>query len=62
MKVADAIADAFWFLFPLFLYLETILVVYQADLAVLEADEVQEPPEVVDLVDQKVPQDHLLLC
>ena len=56
MKVADAgvIAHARHFLFQLFLYhqqvmvLEALLVVGQADLAVLEADEVQETPEVVD--------------
>ena len=33
--------------------LEASLAVHQANLAVLEADEVQEAPEVVDLVDQK---------
>ena len=61
MKVADAgvIAHAMRFLFQLFLYhllvidMEAIMAVYQADLAVLEADEVQEAPEVVDLVDQR---------
>ena len=47
------------FLFELFLYhllvmeLEAILAVYQANKEVLEADEVQEAPEVVDIVDQK---------
>ena len=39
--------------------LEASLAVYQANLAVLEADEVQEAPEVVDLVDQRnFSQDH----
>ena len=38
--------------------LEAILAVYQANLAVLEADEFQEEPEVVDLVDQRELQDH----
>ena len=55
MKVADAgaIANAMYFLFQLFLYhllvmeLEAILAVYQANLAVLEVQ------EVVDLVDQR---------
>ena len=52
------------FLFQLFLYhllvmeLEAILAVYQADLAVLKADEVQDAPEAVDLVDQRALQDH----
>ena len=32
--------------------------VIQADLAVLDTDEVQEVPEVVDLVDQRELQDH----
>ena len=66
MRVADAgvIAHARYFLFPLFLYhlvvmeLKAILAVYQANLAVLEADEVQEAPEVVDLVDHRELQDH----
>ena len=52
MKVADAdvIAHARYFMFQLFLHhlllmeLEASLAVYQADLAVLEADEVQEAP------------------
>ena len=54
MKVADAIAHAMYFFFQHYLYhllvmeLEAMLVVIQADLAVLEADEVQEVPEVVD--------------
>ena len=49
MKVADAIAHAMYFLFPLFLYhkqvieLEAILVVGQEN---LEAHEVQEVLEV----------------
>ena len=48
MKVADAIAHAMYFRFPLFLYhqvmeLKAILVVGQANLA---AHEVQEVPEV----------------
>ena len=61
MKVADAIAHAICFLFPLFLFhqqevdLEAILVVHQENLA---AREVQEVPEVVDLVDQRGLQDH----
>ena len=38
--------------------LDVILAVYQADLAVLDADEVQEAPEVVDLVDHRELQDH----
>ena len=66
MKVADAgvIAHATRFLFQLFLYhllvmeLDAILAVYQADLAVLEADEILEVPEVVVLVDQRELQDH----
>ena len=66
VKVADAgvLAHALYILFQLFLNhllvmeLEAILTVYQADLAVLEADEVQEAPEVVDLVDQRELQDH----
>ena len=61
MKVADAgiIAHAMYFLFQLFLNhvlvmeLVAILAVYQVDLAVLQADEVQEAPEVVDLVDHR---------
>ena len=61
MKVADAIAHAIWFLFPLFLFhqqeveLEAILVVHQEN---LEAREVQELPEVVEFVDQRELQDH----
>ena len=70
MKVADAgiIAHAMYFRFQLFLYhlmvmeLVAILPVYQVDLAVLEADEVQEAPEVVDLVDHRELQDHLDVC
>ena len=66
MKVADAgvIAHAMYVLFQLFLYhllvmdLEAILAVYQANLAVLEAEEVPEASEVVDLVDQRELQDH----
>ena len=65
MKVADTrvFGHARFFLFQLFLYhllvmeLEAILAVYQADLAVLEDDKVQEAPEVVDLVDQRELQD-----
>ena len=68
MQVSDAsvIAHAMYFLFQLFLYhlqvmeLEDILAVYQDNLAVLEADEEQEAPEVVDLVDQRELQDHRL--
>ena len=61
MKVADAIAQAMYFRFPLLLShqqvmeLEAILVVGQEN---LEAHEVQEVPEVVDLVDQRELQDH----
>ena len=61
MKVADAIAHEIWFLFPLSLYhqqvmeLEAILVASQANLA---AHEVQDVPEVVDLVDQRELEDH----
>ena len=70
MKVADAavISHAMYFQFQLFLYhllvmeLVAILVVYQAVLAVLKADEVQEPPEVVDLVDRREVQDHRRKC
>ena len=66
MKVADSgvIAHAMYFLFQLFLYhllvmeLEAILAENQADSAILEADEVQEAPEVVDLGDQRELQDH----
>ena len=66
MKVADAgvIAHARYFLCPFFLYylmvmeLEAILAVYQANLTVLEADEVQEAPEVLDFVDKRELQDH----
>ena len=66
MKVADAgvIAHGMYVLFQLFLYhllvmdLEAILAENQANLAVLEADEVQEGLEVVDPVDQKELQDH----
>ena len=66
MKVADAafIAHAMYSQFQLFLYhllvmdLVAILVVCQADLAVLEAHEVQDVAEVVDLVDQREVQDH----
>ena len=57
MKVADAIAHAMCFLFPLPLFhqpvmeLEAILVVHQENLS---AHEVQERvPEAVDLVDQR---------
>ena len=35
-----------------------ILVVYRVDLAVLEAHEVPDVPEAVDLVDQREVQDH----
>ena len=42
--------------------LVAILPVYQVDLAVLEADEVQEAPEVVDLVDHRELQDHPDAC
>ena len=38
--------------------LEAILAVYQANLAVVEADEAQEAPEVVDLMDDRELQDH----
>ena len=38
--------------------LEAILTVNQANLAVLVSDEVQEAPEVVDLMDQNELQDH----
>ena len=64
MKVLDGIAHAMYFLFQHSLYvqqvmeLEAILAVYLADLAVLEADEMQEVPEDVDLVDQRELQDH----
>ena len=65
MKVADAavISHAMYFQFQLFLYhqlamkLEAILEVCQAVLAVLKPDEVQEAPEVVDLMDQRELQD-----
>ena len=62
---AGVLAHALYILFQLFLChllvmeLEASLAVYQANLAVLEADEVQEAPEVVDLVDQRnFSQDH----
>ena len=61
VKVADAIAHAVDFRFPLFLYhqqvmeLEAILVVGQQNLG---AHEVQEVPEVVRSVDQRELQDH----
>ena len=66
VKVADAdvIAHARCSCFNFFLNhllvmeLDVILAVYQADLAVLDADEVQEAPEVVDLVDHRELQDH----
>ena len=66
VKVADAgvIAHALYILSQLFLchllvmVLQASMAVYQADLAVLKADEVQEAPEVVDLVDQMELQDH----
>ena len=64
MKIADAIARAMYFPFPLFLHhllvMErvAILAVIPADLAVLEAHEVQEAPEVEDLMDQRELQDH----
>ena len=66
VKVADAsvIAHARYFLFQISVppagdgALEAILAVYQANLAVLEADEVLEAPEVVDLVDQRELQEH----
>ena len=38
--------------------LDAMLAVYQENLAVLQADEVQEALEVVDLVDQRELQDH----
>ena len=38
--------------------LEAILAVIQTNLVVVEVGEVQEAPEVVDLVDQKELQDH----
>ena len=64
VKVTDATGNAKYFLFHLLLYhllvmeLEATLAVYQENLAVLEAVEVQEAPEVVDLVDQREVQDH----
>ena len=68
MKIVDAIAHAMHFLFPLFLYhllvmeLVAMMVVVQADLAVLEAHEVQEVLEVMDLVGQREFQDHRRKC
>ena len=59
MKVADAIAHAMYFRFPLFLYhqqvmeMEAVLMVGKANLA---AHEVQEVPEVHKV--QKEHQDH----
>ena len=56
---ADVIAHARYFQFQLFLYhllvmeLEAILAENLANLPVLGADEIQEAPEVVDLVEQK---------
>ena len=61
MKVADAIAHASYFLFPLFLFhqqvvkFEVIVVENQEN---LEAHEVEDVPEVVDLVEQRDRQDH----
>ena len=57
MKVSDAIAHAVCFLSPLFLYHQQVMEVV-AGQKILEAHEVQEVSEAVDLVDQRELQDH----